>query len=113
MSYFRVIPRDLFNEANLLKCYGQIYICAEHEEPGLVTISSDGEAFEIHQNEADGSLTVLNITVRVNGCAVELSRPLNSRDPWPLYATLGDKTVEVFTNAGNFTDEFLELGLDY
>lgn len=111
MSYFRVIPRDLFNEANLLKCYGQIYICAEHEEPGKVTIESDGHPFEIDQSPADGSLTILNITVRVNGRAVDLSRPLNSRDPWPLYATLDDVTVEVFTNAGEFTDEFLSLGL--
>lgn len=26
MSYFRVIPRDLFNEASLLKCYGRLAI---------------------------------------------------------------------------------------
>jgi hypothetical protein len=26
VSYFRVIPRDLFNEASLLKCYGRLAI---------------------------------------------------------------------------------------
>lgn len=29
MTYLRVIPRDLFNEAKLLKCLGKLYLEAE------------------------------------------------------------------------------------
>lgn len=32
MTYQREIPRDLFNEANLLKCLGQISLIA-HDRP--------------------------------------------------------------------------------
>ncbi len=31
--YARVIPRDLFNEANLLKCFGNLYLRLEVFEP--------------------------------------------------------------------------------
>jgi len=51
MSYTRVIPRDLFNEANLLKCYGQIYIEVERmslpDPRAYVEIEHDGGAFYI------------------------------------------------------------------
>ncbi len=30
MTYKRVIPRDLFNEANLLKCYGALWIALDN-----------------------------------------------------------------------------------
>lgn len=110
MTYRRVIPRDLFNEANLLKCYGQIYIRAEHEPEGKVEIEHDGEAFEIVQNEADGSLSIYNVQVAVNGQYVTISRPLNSRDPWPLYAEHDGNVVSVFNDNGEFTEGFLSLG---
>lgn len=30
MSYIRVVPRDFFNEAKLLKCLGQFELCVNH-----------------------------------------------------------------------------------
>lgn len=109
-NYRRVIPRDLFNEANLLKCYGQIYIRAEHEEETAVELEHDGEPFEIVMDAADGSLSIANVQVAVNHQYVTISRPLNSREPWPIYAEYEGTTVSVFDQNGMFTEEFLNLG---
>lgn len=98
MSYMRVIPRDLFNEANLLKCLGRIYICLERLPRCNVTLESNGQEFRIDQSQCSGAIYCSNVPL------------LNARDPWPLYASLpDDDECEVFTNDGEFTAEFLEL----
>lgn len=101
MTYTRVIPRDLFNEANLLKCYGQLYL--ELEKLGLQDLlSSDGGAFRVVQDPSDGSLTLAN--VRLPG--VRLSRPLNSRGAYPLWLHVDDEQeFEIFEIDGAFTAE--------
>lgn len=113
MTYFRVIPRDLFNEANLLKCYGQLYIAAERacmSGDDALVIEYDGEQpFDIQQNPSDGSLTVTNVLWIVRGKVMQLSRPLNSRDEYPLYAVDPEENCyAVFDDRGNFSDEMLE-----
>lgn len=106
MTYTRVIPRDLFNEANLLKCYGQIYINLERMNVDARLIEPDG-AFRIEQNDATGGTWVTNVPFIVRGERVELERPLNSREPFPLYATTRDDAEYcVFNDDGSFTDEF-------
>jgi hypothetical protein len=115
MSYRRVIPRDLFNEANLLKCYGQIYLNVESlpvEYAAVVSLEWDGEgtldAFAIEQREDDGSLSCANVSLMVADTAVRLHRPLNSREPWPLYATPDDDTeLSVFDAGGHFSPAFM------
>lgn len=82
MNYARVIPRDLFNEANLLKCYGRLAL--------EVDLEHDGGAFDIQQDPASGALHVANVRLVVRGREVPLFRPLNSREPWPLWATTED-----------------------
>ena len=111
MSYIRVIPRDLFNEANLLKCYGQLYInlerlgledCLVHDE--------DDAPFAVYQSQDDGSTTIANVTLVVNGAEVYLRRPLNSRAAYPLRAQIDDDTdIAVFTDAGEFSADMLVL----
>lgn len=110
MSYRRVIPRDLFNEGNLLKCYGQLYLnleklrleeCLEHH--------ADTDQFRIRQNEEDGSLTIQNVILVVRGRQVKLSRPLNARSPYPLWAIVEDDELQVFNTDGTFTDEMREF----
>lgn len=84
MSYLRVIPRDLFNEANLLKCYGQLYLLTEGNP--LVRFGVDEvESFEICQSPNDGSLTIENLPFFIGAREYRLTIPLNSREPWPLY----------------------------
>ena len=38
MTYRRVIPRDLFNEGNLLKCLGKLYVQAEYYDEKTITV---------------------------------------------------------------------------
>lgn len=106
MTYMRVIPRDLFNEANLLKCLGRIYINLENLCDCKVTLESDGRAFQIDQSQSSGAINCANVKLS-NG--IDFFRPLNSRDPWPLYANLPDDECAVFNDDGTFTAEFLRL----
>ena len=111
MNYQRVIPRDLFNEASLLKCLGQLALLhldrpvegleLEHSEPA--------EGFLVLQDPASGAIFCPLIrVVNVRGTSVVLQRPLNSRQDWPLEIELEDRTIPVFTSFGSFHPDFLE-----
>ena len=108
MSYTRVIPRDLFNESNLLKCYGQIYIALETAGvPEAELIEEDTEeGFHITQDDS-GGLTITNVRLVVRGKVQRLSRPLNSRRAYPLYLETDEDEIEVFSDSGQFTPEML------
>lgn len=109
MSYNRVIPRDLFNEGNLLKCYGQIYIELETmREADAALVEGDIEnGFHIEQDEDDGSISIVNVHLEVRGTRYPLRRPLNARGSYPLYLSVGEDEDEiaVFCEAGRFTEE--------
>lgn len=107
-TYQRVIPRDLFNEASLLKCLGRFWIETERYQPKHVTIEHDGEPFDVWQDD-DGVLRVLNVVAVINGTPYDLVRPLNSREPWPLYLDTDEDRIAVFTDTGELTPEILAL----
>lgn len=120
MTYIRVIPRDLFNEANLLKCLGRLWLCLDQRRDLAARLGAiedptgtehTGEAFEIRQSPEDGSIYVQNLPFRIRGEIFTLSRPLNSRDAWPLYceSLCGEVCLAVFDDAGNLSAEFLEF----
>lgn len=104
MTYQRVIPRDLFNDANLLKCLGQLYLELERLNiPGVeLEHWPDTRAFIIHQNEDDGSTYCRNVVLTVKNKHHYLTRPLNSRKSWPLYLN----EIPIFDNEGCLTEEF-------
>lgn len=119
MSYTRVIPRDLFNEANLLKCYGQLELMIDKLNIPGVAIEYDGEAFDVQQNPTDGALSLFNISLLkgeegypyLNSRSLYFFRPLNSREPWPLYTHIPDENddwqeVAVFNADGGLSAEF-------
>lgn len=127
MSYHRVIPRDLFNEANLLKLYGHLYICLENAGPHKALFGQDDvESFDIIQRGSDGALLIENLLLTVSDnhdkgyladhegdAEYRLFRPLNTRAPWALYADkVGDpdfEEVAVYDEDGKLTPEFLAL----
>lgn len=111
MSYTRVIPRDLFNEANLLKCYAQIYINLENMNVDASLIPPhDNEGFEIIQDEDTGSTSIENVKLIVGDTEVELFRPLNSRESWPLIMrTENEDEIYIFEDDGSFTPEMTEF----
>lgn len=108
-TYLRVIPRDLFNEASLLKCLGRFWIETERYQPRTVTIEHDNGPFDVQLNEDDGSLSVANIAIVIHGKRYRHFRPINSREPWPLYLECGEDEIEVFTDDGNLSTEMLAL----
>jgi hypothetical protein len=108
VAYIRVLPRDLFNEADLLKCYGQLWILLDgNDSAGFV--EEEVSHFDIVQNPADGSLTVQNLTFAIGGKPYNLSRPLNTREKWSLYAERDDEVISVFDDHGNLSDEMEAL----
>lgn len=110
MSYIRVIPRDLFNEGNLLKCYGQIYINLERLNIAGIRLVHDGDAFDIRQDEGDGGLTITNVHFMVGTTRLNLRRTMNSREPYPLMVIgAEDEETPVFNDDGTFSSEFMFL----
>lgn len=113
MTYRRVIPRDLFNEANLLKCLGRLWICLDdrggHRAELLGPIGRQG--FDVRQSDMDGSISAENVHLLIAGYeAGRLWRPLNSREDWPLYLTdERDGEIEVFDDQGNLSAEFWDV----
>lgn len=108
MSYTRVIPRDFFNEGNLLKCYGQLTLNLELVNADGIVFEHDGEPFCIEQDESSGGTTITNVELIVRGVGYRLYRPLNSREPWPLYlVNESEEELAVFTDTGSFTDEMV------
>lgn len=110
MSYTRVLPRDLFNEASLLKCYGRLWLLIEGH-PIAQFDEEDVPAFDIAMDESDGSLTIRNLTLRVSLAPRRLKRPLNSRQPWPLWieSDSGGDDIPVFDGEGNLSPEMRAL----
>lgn len=107
-NYQRVIPRDLFNEGNLLKCLGRVYINLEKLAMESA-LKHDGEAFEISQDQDSGALIVLNVTLRLGKEEYTFYRPLNSRYAWPLKLRLSDdEEIDVFNeDSGEFSTDML------
>lgn len=114
MSYLRVIPRDLFNEADLLKCLGRLWILLDETRGHRARLGDtegdhSGEAFEIVQDESDGSIYVANLPFRIGKMEYTLFRPLNARNPWPLYMHAAGDDLAIFNEDGRFTAKFSRL----
>ena len=109
--YERVIPRDLFNEANYMKCLGQLALIL-HDHP-LPNIELTGSYFEcgmdLNQN-IDGDLYTddLVLSNSLSHVRYVFYRPLNSREAWPIQIySVDHEMVDVFTNEGKLSPEFL------
>lgn len=115
-NYQRVLPRDLFNEASLLKCLGRLVILLEDEArdgKGLIA-QEDVSSFDIIQHEDSGGIEVRNLDFMIGGVRHPLVRPLNSRRPWPLHVEAPDgdfnfDAVSVFDDEGNLTGDMRRL----
>lgn len=98
----RVLPRDAFNDASLLKCIGQLTLLIEDGKIDL-SFEYDGEPFDIVQDDSDGSTSVRNIQFfTVDGMPVRHARPMNSRSPWPLMLYCDDVEYYAFDDKGTY-----------
>ena len=107
-SYMREIPRDLFNEGDLLTNMGKLVINLERVK-GDFELHWDRGPFVVAQDQGDGSIYVSNMSLTVRGTKVLLLRPMNTREKWPLVLVEEAEwnEVEVFDRSGNFTAEMI------
>lgn len=109
MSYARVIPRDFFNEAKLLKCLGQLALkILDRQLPeGIdIQITETGEPFRIELDDS-GYLYVANYPCTINGSNVWFATTYNNKRAYPLLCmTDGEETI-VFDDNGNFDQDFI------
>jgi hypothetical protein len=89
MSYTRIVPRDLFNEASLLKCLGRVALLIHDGKlPGLRLNEHALETgFNVMQNPDTGGTFCQNFILYSDSGLLHHERNLNARDPWPLYLT--------------------------
>lgn len=108
MTYTRVIPRDLFNEAKLLKCLGMVCLAIHDRTIKGLEFEDTGEAFEIVLHD-EGALEAINIRFTINGERVKLVSPYNSRANYPLEFVFKNSYYAVFEENGEMAQEFLWL----
>jgi len=107
----RVLPRDAFNDANLLKCIGQLTLLIEDGKVNLA-YEYDGQPFDIVQDRADGSTFVRNVEFYTkDGTYLRHRRGLNARSAWPLYLYAPDEDGDdiehlAFDEQGKFLPSF-------
>lgn len=109
-TYIRVIPRDFFNEAKLLKCMGLLSLMVlDRMIPEGINIEIDesGDPFNIELNE-DGLLFVSNYQVLINNTPVFVGTTYNSKENYPFVAYVNYVEYPIFDEHGNFTDEFIK-----
>lgn len=109
-TYLRVVPRDFFNEAKLLKCLGRLeLLILDNAKPARdfkITSEFDNEAFNIVQDPNSGSISVSNYRVFVNGEELFLSTSLNSKDNYPLIGIYKEQEYYIFNEQGEFMPNF-------
>lgn len=107
-TYQRVIPRDLFNEAKLLKCLGRLTLNIHNGGiPGL-SFDHDGQPFEIDIYPYN-ALYVKNIQFFYKDVRIFFQTTYNSKSNYPLYLAFENCEYLVFEEDGNYSDEFIEI----
>lgn len=105
INYSRVIPRDLFNEAKLLKCIGQL-TCNIHDGEGLgLKVSESVTGFKIGLMN-DGFLIVENIHFKLGKIPLLFRTTYNSKKSYPLVCTYDYCDIPVFEENGTYTEEY-------
>lgn len=107
--YHRVLPRDLFNEAKLLKCLGRLCLLIEDQLCKLTYShdDTDNTGFTIEQMPECGGIYVTNLTFyTARGNELVVHAPLNSRRDWPLLFEHAGGELPVFNDVGGLSLEF-------
>lgn len=106
-DYLREIPRDLFNEAKLLKCLGRVALLVHDGVEWPLAIEYDHGPFDVRQDPDDGGLYVANFTLWFRRTRVTLKTNYNSKAPYPL-SFFDDRhgTGPVFDDDGTWSEEF-------
>ncbi len=111
MSYTRVIPRDLFNEAKLLKCMGRLCLnILDNKTPVPIKVIEEDECaggFAIHLSHS-GDLMIVNIRIKIKDTPVTFWTTYNSKANYPFFCGKDEtECIEVFTDDGEYTEDFI------
>lgn len=114
MTYYRTLPRDLFNESKLLKCWGQLCLkIHDGQAPIGLTfdfVDSRINYFSVGQDE-DGMLFIRNLWLQLDSeYLLTVGTQYNSKDNYPMICiddNYPDNGERVFDEQGEFTEEFL------
>jgi hypothetical protein len=110
-AYKRVCPRDLFNEAKLLKCMGRLCLkILDGMTPVPMKYNDDHvRGFNVEQDEA-GNLYISNLPIYIKGKRYKFHTTYNCKSNYPLFVeTANYEEFEVFDNDGDFTQEFIDF----
>jgi hypothetical protein len=117
------MPRDLFNEAKLLKCLGRLTLLIHDGLAGPLRVRhrAPSRGFKIARYDGDGGLYVVNLAFYAKRGPrrrepVHVKSVLNSRAAYPLVFSSrsvrrgdpwdGAAEADVFTDAGGLSAEF-------
>lgn len=109
MSYQRVLPRDAFNEAKLLKCLGRLALLTLDNPAVRIEHENPEQGFSIDQDQSSGEIFFTNVCVTIHERVVHLRSGLNSRENYPLQFSTEDCGGFVFTETGDWHPDFLEI----
>lgn len=120
MSYKRVLPRDLFNEAKLLKCLGQLALLIhDGKAPDGLSFEQDAmscDGFDIDQDPFSGELYVDNLTLWFDlgedAIRINLSTHYNSRDSYPLVYEISPPWMMPPECDDKFEGDVFDLGVN-
>ena len=112
MGYNRVLPRDLFNEAKLLKCLGQLCLLIHEGKCSLKVLHDTKywEGFNVQQDPGEGGLFVVKLRfyTKRGDWEIGAASVLNSQRPYPLVFNSGGAEHPMFTDDGQLSPEYFE-----
>ena len=111
-NYTRVIPRDLFNEAKLLKCMGRLcLLILDNQTPVQMESKDTGEPFKIALLD-EGVLTITNVEILINDKPYQFQTTYNCKSNYPLFLVHDYCEYQVFNDDGTLNDEFINFCKD-
>jgi len=114
-GYDHVLPRDGFNDANLIKNIAKLvmliedgFTCVNYEHDTRIN-----QGFTVVSKPESGETFIQNVRFYYGVENIYLFRPLNSRWPWPLYFHHRGFEGEVFYEDGTLTRTWMERFAQY
>lgn len=109
LNYTRVIPRDLFNEAKLLKCLGVLTLLIhDNQAPKGLKVEQIDNDFKIGLTD-DGSLKTNSLQFTYKNQILDFQTTYNSKSNFPFYCVFDYCEYLVFNENGDLDPEFLDF----